>query len=754
MAEVVHNGLQVEKHQSKVSSVDGGIINEVNDTPIEQVKLTVPITDDPNQPSLTFRTWVLGTMSCVVLSFVNQFFSYRTNPLFVSSMSAQIVAFPLGKFMAATLPKKPIHIPMTKLHFTLNPGPFTLKEHALITIFASAGSSGVYAIGIITIVKAFYHRGIHPLAALMLALSTQMLGYGWAGIFRRFLVDSPYMWWPSNLVQVSLFRAFHEKEKRPKEGLTRLQFFLMVFGASFAYYLIPGYLFQAISSVSILCLIFKDSILAHQIGSGMKGLGIGSFGIDWNTVAGFLGSPLAVPAFAITNMLVGFVFFIYVVLPLAYWNNVFDAKRFPLISSHTFDFSGQRYNVTRILNVKTFDIDLESYQSYSKLYVSAVFALLYGLSFASLTATISHVILFNGKTIYQMWRKTTKTLKGEEVEDVHTRIMKKNYKQVPQWWFVSILVLMAVMALITCEGFGKQLQLPWWGVLMSLGIALVFTLPIGVIQATTNTQIGLNVITELIIGYIYPGKPLANVTFKTYGYISMSQALAFLGDFKLGHYMKIPPKSMFIVQLASTIVASIVCFSTGWWLLTTVDHICDESLLPAGSPWTCPGDDVFYNASIIWGVVGPGRMFTREGIYPELNWFFLVGLLAPVPVWLLSRKFPEHKWIELINMPLIIQGASGIPPARTVNYIMWIIVGIFFNVYVYNKFKAWWARHTYILSAALDAGVAFMGVMLYFTLQNYGVYGPKWWGFEADDQCYLAKCPTASGVVAKGCPIL
>jgi hypothetical protein len=35
-----------------------------------------------------------------------------------------------------------------------------------------------------------------------------MLGYGWAGIFRKVLVDSPYMWWPSNLVQVSLFRYF------------------------------------------------------------------------------------------------------------------------------------------------------------------------------------------------------------------------------------------------------------------------------------------------------------------------------------------------------------------------------------------------------------------------------------------------------------------------------------------------------------------------------------------------------------------
>ncbi|MCI00613.1 oligopeptide transporter OPT family protein, partial [Trifolium medium] len=78
-------------------------------------------------------------------------------------------------------------------------------EHALITIFANCGANTAYAI--ITIVKAFYHRSINPIAAFLLALSTQMLGYGWAGIFRKFLVDSPYMWWPANLVQVSLFRG-------------------------------------------------------------------------------------------------------------------------------------------------------------------------------------------------------------------------------------------------------------------------------------------------------------------------------------------------------------------------------------------------------------------------------------------------------------------------------------------------------------------------------------------------------------------
>lgn len=301
-------------------------------------------------------------------------------------------------------------------------------------------------------------------------------------------------------------------------------------------------------------------------------------------------------------------------------------------------------------------------------------------------------------------------------------------------------------------------------------------------------QPGLNVITELIIGYIYPGRPLANVTFKTYGYISMSQALMFLSDFKLGHYMKIPPRSMFLVQvillffflqkmfiliynhnngaetnvlssinlnlqLVGTVVASSVYFGTAWWLLTTVDYICDPALLPKGSPWTCPGDDVFYNASIIWGVVGPLRMFGKLGVYPEMNWFFLIGLLAPVLVWWLSRWFPNQKWIRLINIPIIFGAGLGIPPARAVNYLMWGVVGIFFNFYIYRKHKGWWARHNYILSAALDAGVAFMGVLIYFTLQSKDIIGPNWWGLDSTDRCPLASCPTAPGIVVKGCPV-
>ncbi|XP_047317162.1 oligopeptide transporter 1-like [Impatiens glandulifera] len=722
---------------------------EINDSPIEEVRLTVSITDNPNLPCLTFRTWVLGITCCAILAFINQFFGYRQNALYVSSVSAQILVLPMGKLMAAFLPNKSYRFPGTKQTFSLNPGPFNLKEHVLITIFANSGSNSVYAVNIITIVKAFYLRPIHPLAAMLLTQTTQMLGYGWAGVFRKFLVESPYMWWPSNLVQVSLFRALHENEIRSKGGLTRLQFFLIVLVSSFAYYIVPNYLFPSITALSFVCWIWKDSITAQQIGSGLKGLGIGAFALDWATVSGFLGSPLATPGFAIINILVGYVAVVYILIPIAYWTNMFQAKTFPLFSSHVFNDKGGTYDVSVVLNQTTFEFNQQGYDGYSRINLSILFAFAYGLSFATLSATISHVLLFHGRSIWQQTKSSLKDKSG----DVHTRIMRKNYDAVPQWWFYTILVIVIGLAVLTCEGFGRQLQLPYWGVLMAVSLALLFTLPIGVITATTNQQPGLNVITELIIGYIYPGKPLANVAFKTYGYISMSQAIMFLSDFKLGHYMKIPPKSMFIVQLVGTVIASSVYFATAWWLLTSVKYICQQANLPVGSPWTCPGDDVFYNASIIWGVVGPRRMFGPLGNYYKMNYFFLIGFLAPVPVWILSRMFPRQKWIPLINMPIIFAGAGGMPPARSVNYNCWLAVGIFFNLVIYRKFKGWWARHNYVLSAGLDAGVAFMGILTYFTLQFKDIDGVQWWGLEVDDHCALAKCPTAPGIEVKNCPV-
>jgi hypothetical protein len=149
-----------------------------DESPVEQVQLTVPTTDDPSLPVWTFRMWVIGLFVCILLSFLNQFFEYRKEPLIITTISAQIVALPLGRFMAATLPARMIRFPFTHWEFTLNPGPFNMKEHVLITIFANAGSAfgngDAYAVGIVNITKAFYKRTIGFFPGLLVVITTQV----------------------------------------------------------------------------------------------------------------------------------------------------------------------------------------------------------------------------------------------------------------------------------------------------------------------------------------------------------------------------------------------------------------------------------------------------------------------------------------------------------------------------------------------------------------------------------------------------
>lgn len=204
-------------------------------------------------------------------------------------------------------------------------------------------------------------------------------------------------------------------------------------------------------------------------------------------------------------------------------------------------------------------------------------------------------------------------------------------------------------------------------------------------------------------------------------------------------------------QLAGTIVSCSVNLLVGWWMLAGIPNICDVKALHPESPWTCPKFRVMYDTSVIWGLIGPEKLFGENGMYRNLVWLFVAGAILPVPVWILSRIFPEKKWIPLINIPVISSGFAGMPPATPTNIASGIVTGIIFNYFVFKYRKAWWQRYNYVLSAALDAGTAFMGVFLFFALQNEGVV-LKWWGSQPD-HCPLASCPTAPGIVVQGCPV-
>ena len=73
-----------------------------------------------------------------------------------------------------------------------------------------------------------------------------------------------------------------------------------------------------------------------------------------------------------------------------------------------------------------------------------------------------------------------------------SRMMRK-YKDVPQWWYTTMFLIMIGMSLGVCLGYPTAMH--WWAFFVSIIIAIVWFVPIGLIQGMTSIQIGLNVFT-------------------------------------------------------------------------------------------------------------------------------------------------------------------------------------------------------------------------------------------------------------------
>lgn len=166
-----------KNHTDVSEKANGGADEHSEDKcPVEEVALVVPETDDPSLPVMTFRAWFLGLATCIILIFLNTFFTYRTQPLSISAILMQIAALPIGRFMASTLPRREYNL--LGWRFSLNPGPFNIKEHVIITIFANCGISygggDAYSIGAMTVMKAYYKQSLSFLCALLIVLTTQV----------------------------------------------------------------------------------------------------------------------------------------------------------------------------------------------------------------------------------------------------------------------------------------------------------------------------------------------------------------------------------------------------------------------------------------------------------------------------------------------------------------------------------------------------------------------------------------------------
>ncbi|KAK9443431.1 small oligopeptide transporter, OPT family protein [Metarhizium brunneum] len=704
------------------------------DSPYEEVRAAVRNTDH-EQVASTVRAWILGIIFVTVGSGLNMFLSMRSPAINFPAIVVQLLVYPVGCLWARLVPARVFDT--LGVRWTFNPGPFTIKEHVVITLMANVSLGYAYSTDALLALQGrpFYNLNLGWGFSLLFTLSSQLIGISLAGLFRRFLVWPAAMMWPNQFASTSLFYALHDKSKGD-DGLrsngwlvSRYRWFAMVAASMFCYYWIPGVLWQGLSVFAFATWIRPRNVVVNQLFGGTTGLSLIPLTLDWTYVTAYLGDPLLAPTHSHVNTLVGlFVFVLVPTIGMVYSGTLF-ADHLPLVTAQTYDNTQSNYNVSRILG-SGFTFDEAKYREYSPLFLAPTFALNYGLSFAALTAAIVHIALHHGNEVWHRFRAAR-----SQEPDVHLSMMQK-YAEAPDWWYGALFLLAMAFGLATAEAYDSQL--PWWAFFVSVLVALVFIIPTTMILAVSNILLSLNVISPFLAGFMIPGRPIGVMLFKVFSTITLGQAQTYSGDLKLAHYMKIPPKITFWCQVVPTIWAVFVQIAVMNWTLGNIPDVCTNL---QRNHFTCPNGRAFFSSSIVWGVIGPRRMFGVGGMYARFNWFWLVGAALPVLLYLLTRTL-RITFFRHFQAPIMLGAMAWLPPATPLSFSSWGIVGLIFNKWIRNRWNGWWTTYNYTTAAALDAGLILSTIVIFFAITFPNVTVPQWWGnvavFETLDATYAA----------------
>ena len=129
-----------------------------------------------------------------------------------------------------------------------------------------------------------------------------------------------------------------------------------MFAALFVWEVFPEYIMPILTGVSIFCLAGRNSLVFTNLfggANGNEGLGLLSFCMDWQYIAGTQ-SPLWFPLQTLANNLVGYTLCICVFMGV-YYMNIWNAQDFPFLSQLLFSNTSNstvytEYNQSALLN--------------------------------------------------------------------------------------------------------------------------------------------------------------------------------------------------------------------------------------------------------------------------------------------------------------------------------------------------------------------------------------------------------------------
>ncbi|CAK3789992.1 peptide transporter MTD1 [Lecanosticta acicola] len=688
-------------------------------------------TQDNGDPALTFRAIVLGSIFTALSSVITMLYEFKPVQVQVSAVFIQLLVFVFGEAWAIFTPK-PTRFKwpsLQRLLTFLNFGqPFGIKEHVVAALIASSGNNGLAGVEVYAVERLFYDRTVSASTVVLATFSISLCGFVLAGILRPLIVYPAEMVYWSTLPQVVLYQNLHLDRKQNRD---RLKKFGWALGAAALWEIFPAYIVTWFGGLSVFCLASINApentrtVFSTIFGgaSSNEGLGLFNFSLDWQYIQSLY---LSLPLKQQVNTWIGYGIW-YVMMAALFYGNVWNAKKFPFMSSSLFQSNGTVLEVTSIVNADNI-VDYAKLAEVGTPHLTSSSVWGYFTQTVAIGALITHVTIFYGKDMVRAWKEA----RNRAQPDPHYQAMLR-YKEVPYWWYVTLFVLCFVAGIIVnAKG---ETSLPVWGYIISLLLG-AFIAPFScILYGLYGTGVSTNLISKMVAGAVHPGRPLANLYFASWSHQVILLAVNLANWLKVGQYTKVPHRIMFWTQIYATLLGAGLNYAI---MITIVNSKREILLNPIGnSVWSGANMQSLNSQAITWALAK--EIYGAHGRYIIVPLGLVIGLALPALHWGLIKLVPRLRDVPINTA--IIAAYSGLYYVGSTSWI-WstIAVGFFSQVYLRKRFPEIFNKYNYLIGAALDGGVQLVIFILSFAV--FGASGkshafPTWWGNPAGnpDHC-------------------
>ncbi|KAL2289580.1 hypothetical protein FJTKL_01837 [Diaporthe vaccinii] len=532
-----------------------------------------------------------------------------------------------------------------------------------------------------------------------------LLGFAFAAMVRRILIDDPEFIFPTSLQQVTLYRSMQgTSELHSALAKNKMKIFYIVSAVTFAWQFLPEFASQWWQ-------------LWHR---SVGGIGLLNITLNWSNITS---TVITYPYSVQLVIFVAFAITTWILIPIAYFGNIWGSPTYDIMSNKLFTKNGTSYPFKTLLYT-----DSSGSQQVNKTRYEEV-----GLSYAGAQFTWGIFMWYASYISSYVWAALFLAPKLRQLR------IQQRYPDVTKWeWLILAVIPLGLLLIIVATG---SVWMSTWTYVVAIAFGASAMLPMSLVYAISGYSMKVGIFNELVYGYMIEAKgsnrhPLGQFVYTTLNSLialllqisgnTWYDSRAVLEDQKIGHYLHIPPRDVIGIQIIANMISLPVNYGVMRCVLATkYDYLTGKLDDPSGQ-WTAQDFTSYNTEGIMYALVGPKKLFASSYVSPVL-WGFLVGGVAPALIWFLHQRFPRARF-DLWNTTIFFASAATSRGNLSTGPFTAIIVGTVFNYYLYRYRHVWWNKWAYISDAALDTGFNLNLLFIFLFLGTTGTAMVNWWG--------------------------